>query len=176
MEEQTKNVDVKDDKQLDSFLERVIVRIHHNIIRIPKPETETAAEKKARELKAKFLKDRSEFAQILYNKAVTYMSNAVQRKKELSCMETTLFTKIQANECKIRTESKILESIRKANANLVVSLNRGNEAIRGSIKRCEVLNNISIKCKEMATIYQSILNSYDEQSQALDRIFTILKK
>ena len=31
MEEQTKNIDVKDDKQLDSFLQQVIIRIHHNI-------------------------------------------------------------------------------------------------------------------------------------------------
>ena len=31
IQEQAKDVDVKDDQQLDSFLQRVIVRIHHNI-------------------------------------------------------------------------------------------------------------------------------------------------
>lgn len=31
IEEQAKNVNENDDKQLDSFLQRVIVRIHHNI-------------------------------------------------------------------------------------------------------------------------------------------------
>jgi len=176
MEEQTKNVDVQDDKQLDNFLQRVIVRIHKNVIRVPKPDSETQAECKARELKEKFLKERADFAQILYNKAVTYMANAVQRKKDLSCMETTLFNKMRVNDEKIKIESKNLESFRKANADLIVSLNRDNESTRGNMKRCEVLRNITIKCKEMASIYQSILNSYDEQSQALDRIFTILKK
>lgn len=34
IEEQAKTVDEKDDKQLDSFLQRVIVRIHHNISKI----------------------------------------------------------------------------------------------------------------------------------------------
>ena len=34
LEEQTKKVDVNDDKQLDTFLQRVIVRIHHNISKI----------------------------------------------------------------------------------------------------------------------------------------------
>jgi hypothetical protein len=34
IEEQAKNVNENDDKQLDSFLQRVIVRIHHNISNI----------------------------------------------------------------------------------------------------------------------------------------------
>ena len=34
IEEQTRKVDVNDDKQLDSFLQKVIVRIHHNISKI----------------------------------------------------------------------------------------------------------------------------------------------
>ena len=34
LEEQTKKVDVNDYKQLDTFLQRVIVRIHHNISKI----------------------------------------------------------------------------------------------------------------------------------------------
>jgi len=104
-------------------------------VRIPKKQEETAAERRTRILKETFLKERAEFAEILYNKAVTYMANAVKRKRDLNCMENELLNKIN-----------------------------------------EVLKNVSIKCKEMANIYQSILNSYDEQSQALDRIFTILKK
>jgi len=176
LEEETKHIDVNDDKQLDSFLQKVILRIHHHKLRVPRYNIESNTEMKAREAKEKFLKERSEFAQILYNKAVTYMSNAVQRKKELSCMETTLFNKMQVNDDMINTEAKKLEQIRKANADLIVSLNKDNDATRGSIKRCEVLQNISTKCTEMANIYQNILNSYDEQSEALDRIFTILKK
>jgi hypothetical protein len=34
IEEQAKNVNENDDKQLDGFLQRVIVRIHHNISNI----------------------------------------------------------------------------------------------------------------------------------------------
>jgi hypothetical protein len=127
-------------------------------------------------LKEKFLKERAEFAQILYNKAVTYMSNAVQRKKDLSCMENTLLAKMKENDVKIQAEVKNLECMRKSNADLIVSLNKQNEETRVNIKKCEVLKNVTLKCREMASIYQSILNSYDQQSQALDRIFAILKK
>lgn len=104
------------------------------------------------------------------------MANAVKRKRDLNCMENELLNKIKENDVKIQTEIKSLESFRKSNADLIVSLNKGNEETRINIKKCEILKNVSIKCKEMANIYQSILNSYDEQSQALDRIFTILKK
>jgi hypothetical protein len=146
------------------------------LVRVPKKQGENAAEKKARQLKEKFLKERAEFAQILYNKAVTYMSNAVQRKKDLSCMENTLLAKMKENDVKIQAEVKNLECMRKSNADLIVSLNKQNEETRVNIKKCEVLKNVTLKCREMASIYQSILNSYDQQSQALDRIFAILKK
>ena len=127
-------------------------------------------------MKEKFLKDRAEFAQILYNKAVNYMDNAIKRKCELGSLEKNLLDRMQINDVKINAQIKNLEMLRKANADLIISLNKDNQVTQGNIKKCEVLENISIKCKEMANIYQSILNSYDEQSQALDRIFTVLKK
>ena len=91
-------------------------------------------------------------------------------------MENNLFAKMKANDSKIQAEVKHLEQLRKSNGDLVVSLNKQNEASRSNMKKCEILKNVTVKCKEMASIYQSILNSYDEQSEALDRIFSILKK
>ena len=91
-------------------------------------------------------------------------------------MENTLLAKMKDNDAKIQAEVKNLESLRRTNGDLILSLNKQNEESRINIKKCEVLKNVSIKCKEMASIYQSILNSYDQQSEALDRIFTILKK
>lgn len=103
------------------------------------------------------------------------MSNATNRKKDLNCLENSLIARMKVNDVKIQAEVKHLEQLRKANGDLVVSLNRQNEASRTNMKKCEILMNVTVKCKEMATIYQSILNSYDEQSQALDRIFAIMK-
>jgi len=170
--EQAKNVDVKNDKQLTSFLQKVMVRMedHHG-----EKSNENVEQKKEREHKEKLVKERSEFAQILYNKAVTYMNNAVQRKKEFGKIETELLIKIKANDGTITSESDNLDKMRKANADLIVSLNRDNDATRGNIKRCQVLTNISIKCKDMSSIYQSILDSYDGQAKALDQVFALLK-
>jgi len=66
--------------------------------------------------------------------------------------------------------------MRKTNSNLIISLNEDNHETSNHLKKCEVLKNISLKCKEMSKIYQSILNSYDEQSEALGKIFKLLKK
>ncbi len=75
-------------------------------VRIPKKQEETAAERRTRILKETFLKERAEFAEILYNKAVTYMANAVKRKRDLNCMENDLLNKIKENDVKIQTEIK----------------------------------------------------------------------
>jgi len=36
LKEETRNIDTNNDRQLDSFLQKVILRIHHKIIRVPK--------------------------------------------------------------------------------------------------------------------------------------------
>ena len=103
------------------------------------------------------------------------MNNSVKRKSELNCLEKNLLKRMKENDGKLHDQIEDLEKFRKGNGDLIISLKRDNEVTSTKIKKCEVLKNISVKCKEMANIYQLILNSYDEQSQALDKIFVILK-
>jgi len=96
-----KNIDTNNDRQLDSFLQKVILRIHHKIIRVPK-KSENAAEEREKRLREKFLKERSDFAQILYNKACTYMNNAVKRKSKINAMEKGLLVRMKKNDELVR--------------------------------------------------------------------------
>jgi len=73
-----------------TFLQRIIVRVHHHIRRVVKTETEDEKAERLRIIKENFLRDRKEFAGILYNKAVTYMENSMKRKRELHKMEMGL--------------------------------------------------------------------------------------
>jgi len=175
LKEETKNIDTNNDRQLDSFLQKIILRIHHKIIRVPK-KSENDAEERERKLREKFLKERSDFAQILYNKACTYMNNAVRRKSKINSMEKGLLVRMKKNDELVRKNIVDLVKMRKTNSNLIISLNEDNHETSNHLKKCEVLKNISLKCKEMSKIYQSILNSYDEQSEALGKIFKLLKK
>jgi hypothetical protein len=83
---------------------------------------------------------------------------------------------MKTNDIKVHEKIEDLEKFRKGNGNLIISLRRDNQITAEKIKKCAILSNTKHKCEEMARIYQSILNSYDEQSAALDRIFSIIKK
>ena len=80
------------------------------------------------------------------------------------------------NDIKINDNIENLGKFRKANRNFKISVVRENQAAKGKIKKCDILENMKIKCEEMSKIYQSILFSFDDQSEALNRIFEILEK
>lgn len=104
------------------------------------------------------------------------MQSAIDRKKKLNALEESIMLRMRGNDEKINSYIHDLQNMRRENNNLIISLNKDNQETTKKVKKCEVLKNISTKCREMATIYQSILNSYDDQSEALERIFKIIKK
>ena len=127
-------------------------------------------------LNQKFLEEKKEFARKLYNKSVTCMHSSIMRKSELNDLEKGILNRMHVNDAKISQNIDNLEKFRKGNGMLIISLERDNELTNEKMKNCSILENMKAKCEEMSNIYQSILSSYDEQAQSLDKIFEILKK
>ena len=146
------------------------------LVHVAKQSNQDEEDERQCKLREKFLKERREAAENLYNKAEAYLESAINRRKKLKALEKSILLRMNGNEEKINCEVNKLQNMRKENNNLIISLNKDNQETTKKIRKCEVLKNISTKCKEMATIYQSLLNSYDDQSEALERIFKILKK
>jgi len=164
--------------KMDSFIQRMIVRVHHHIIRVPKKDNKEEEEeaKRLQELKDKFLEERKEFAMILFNKASAYMQNSIKRRSELNTLERGLLKRMKDNDIKVQEKIHDLQQFRKANGNLIISLNKDNEINTERIKKCGILQNTKLKCEEMSRVYQMILSSYSEQSEALEKIFTIIRE
>jgi hypothetical protein len=113
---------------------------------------------------------------ILFNKASAYMQNSIKRRSELNTLERGLLKRMKDNDIKVQEKIHDLQQFRKANGNLIISLNKDNEINTERIKKCGILQNTKLKCEEMSRVYQMILSSYSEQSEALEKIFTIIRE
>jgi len=114
-------------------------------------------------------------AQKLYNKIILYMSNAEERKKKMTKQNNELMKKLQDNDRSVVLNLADLKKKNKENGELIVSLTNDNELLRKKVRKCEILNNLNLKCEEMAMIYKSIVAGYEEQALSLEKIYNLIK-
>lgn len=135
------------------------------------------SEKREKELaeNSKYIKNRQNLAEQLYNKIVLYRNNAIQRKKKIEAKNEDLLNKLRINDKNVVMTLSDLKRKNKENAELIVTLSNDNEMLRKKLRKCEVLNNLNLKCEEMAEIYKSIVNGYEEQAESLEKIYKLIK-
>jgi hypothetical protein len=103
------------------------------------------------------------------------MNNSIKRKMEMNSIEKVFLTRMRTNDIKLSNNIQNLEKFSKSNRNLIITLRKEIEFSKVKSKKCEILENSRTKCEEISKIYQSILLSYDEQSESMNRILNLLK-
>lgn len=119
---------------------------------------------------------RKNLAQILFNKVSKYMNNAIERKSKLLSQSSKLFEKMRKSDLLVKHEIETLKKGRKDNTDLAYSLHKENTLTIKKLRKCENLHNLNSKCDESGNLFHSILNSYEKQSDSLQKLYNLIKK
>jgi biotin-(acetyl-CoA carboxylase) ligase len=119
---------------------------------------------------------RKNLAQILFNKVSNYMNNAIERKTKLLSQSSALFEKMKKSDLFVKNQIEKLKKGRKDNSELAYSLHKENTLTIKKMRKCENLKNLNSKCEESGNLFHSILNSYEKQSDSLQKLYNLIKK
>ena len=125
--------------------------------------------------KSQYVKNREKVAEKLYLKLQLYKTNAEVRNAKMSLKNEGLLQKLKQNDKQVISTLIKLQSKNKETTELIISLTNDNELLRKKIRKCEILNNLNLKCEEMAKIYKSIITGYEEQAHSLEKIYKLIK-
>ena len=111
-----------------------------------------------------------------FNKVSKYMNNAIERKSKLLSQSSKLFEKMRKSDLLVKHEIETLKKGRKDKTDLAYSLHKENTLTIKKLRKCENLHNLNSKCDESGNLFHSILNSYEKQSDSLQKLYNLIKK
>lgn len=99
------------------------------------------------------------------------MNNSVIRKTKLLEDSKSLLSDMRHNDQSVRKHIADLKKIRNDNSELAYSLNVENSQSIKTMKKCEMLSSLNLRCEETAALYKSILSAYENQSESLQTLY-----